>query len=224
MIAPALALLLLSAAPDVHPEGVWFHPKIAAAITKGNVSELDLATGVAFSATEVFIGYGMEDETRSWRATEAGLEVRSGEDWRPLQWKEGKKGVVRMDIKRAGELEDYVLVPGTLDQLQKDRAARLTGALLAKVSGTWLAGTHTLVLGATSTMDGKPVAVRSAECNWKCEGKVPAQCVDVGEHGESKLLLPSGKKLIEVAIEGSCGIPGGAGVEPVEGGLTFDKK
>lgn len=223
MFAPALAVLLC-AAPDVHPDGVWFHPKIAAAINKGTVSELDLATGVAFSATEVFIGYGMEDETRSWRATDTGLEVRSGEDWRPLQWKEGKKGAVKMDIKRAGELEDYVLVPGTLDQLKKDRAARLNASLLAKVSGTYVGGGHTLVLGAASTLDGKPVPVRSAECNWKCEGKLPAQCADVGEAGESHLLLPSGKKLVEVAIEGSCGIPGGTGVEPVEGGWSFEKK
>lgn len=224
MFALALALVL-HAVPDVRPDGVWLPSKVAAAVAKGTATELDLSTGVAFNATEVTIGYGMEDETRSWRTTEAGgLEVRSGEDWRPLQWKEGKKGTVKTDIKRAGELEELTFVPGTIDQLKKDRLDKLRSSLLAKLAGKWVAAGHTLELSAQPLYDGKPVAVRSAPCNYKCEGKAPAQCAEVGDPGESRLLLPSGKKLIEVAIEGSCGVTEGTGVEPVEGGLTFEKK
>ncbi len=224
MLAPALTLILL-AAPDVRPDGVWYPTKIAAAIAKGTVTDLDLAMGVAFKATEVDIGYGMEDETRSWRVTDGGaLEVRSGEDWRPLQWKEGKKGTVKTDIKRAGELEELTWVAGSVQQLTQDRADRQKAALLGRVSGTWTAAGQTLVLGPKSTLDGKPIATRSAGCNWKCEGATEGQCLALGEVGESRLFFLSGKKLIEVAIEGACGIPGGAGVEPVSGGTTFDRK
>lgn len=219
----ALTLLVVAAAPDVRPDGVWYPSKIAAAIAKGTASEIDLAFGVAFGPTEVTIGYGMEDETRSWRATEGGgLEVRSGEDWRPLQWKEvnAKKGIVKSDVRRAGELEELTWVAGTVAELSKARSERLKQGLLAKLAGNWAAPGHTLILGPRSALDGKVVQVRSLGCNWKCESNDEGVCPEI----DGKLYFPQGKRLVEVAIEGSCGAPAGAGVEPVPGGLTFDRK
>jgi hypothetical protein len=218
-----LVAAFLLAAPAVRTDGTYFPTRIGAKVNAGTASELELSQGIAFTATEVNIGYGQEDETRSWRSTEAGLEVKAGDEWRPLVWKEGKGGAVKSDIKQAGTLEELVFVAKTVETLRRERTAKSLATLLGRVSGTWSSAGRTLVLGPSSTLDGKRVAVRAAPCNLHCEAGT-ALCADVGEVGDSHLFLLQGKKLVEVSIEGACGSGEGAGVERVEGGLVFDKR
>src|SRR5688572_4280080 len=103
-------VVILCAAPGPRTDGTWFPSKTAARVVAGTATDLDLSSGIVFTATEVNIGYGMDDETRSWRAGAAGLEVKSGDDWRPLKWAPVKDGVVKSDIKQAGTLEELTFV------------------------------------------------------------------------------------------------------------------
>lgn len=219
----ALALFLsLSAAPRT--DGVWLPTKLAAKAAAGTASELDLGQAVVFSRAEVNVGYGQEDETRSWRVQGEGLEVRSGDEWRVLQWKPVREGVVKSDLKQAGVLEELVFVPQTLEQLRRARTDKAKTALLAKVSGRWASGSRLLELGEASVLDGKPVRLRATPCNLRCEGKTALPCAELGELGDSNLYLLQGKKLVEVRIEGACGEGDGAGVELVEGGVVYERR
>lgn len=216
--------LLLSLTAGPRTDGIWLPSKLASKAVAGTASELDLGMAVVFTATEVNVGYGMEDETRTWRSNDTGLEVRAGDEWRKLEWKPVRDGVVKTDLKQAGTLEELTFVSKTLAQLRRERTDKLKTALLQKVSGKWAAGTRMLELGAASLLDGKPVQVRAQLCNVRCEGKTALPCVEIGELGDSNLYLQQGKKLVEVRIEGACSEGDGAGVELVEGGTVYERR
>ncbi len=219
----ALALLLsLTAGPRT--DGVWLPSKLAAKALAGTATELDLGLAVVFSASEVWVGYGMEDETRSWRSSESGLEVRSGDEWRKLEWRPVREGVVKTDVKHVGSLEELTFVAKSLDELKRAKTEKLLSSLLAKIGGRWGAGSHLLDLGPSPTLDGKPVPLRAAPCNLRCEGKTALPCAEVGELGNSQLFLLQAKKLVEVTIAGACGEGEGAGVELVEGGAVYERR
>ena len=220
----ALVALLLCAAPGPRTDGTWFPSKIAAKVVAGTATSIDLGSFVVFSAADVHIGYGMDDENRSWRAGAGGLEVKSGDDWRPLVWTPVKDGVVKTDIFRAGAIEELTFISKTVAQLENEKSERLKAALLAKVAGKWSGGGHALDLSASPALDGKPVRLAAVPCQLHCESQSKVPCAEVGEVGDSKLYLLQGKKLVEVSLEGACGGGEGGGVEFIEGAAALERK
>jgi hypothetical protein len=147
-----------------------------------------------------------------------------GDKWRKVEWKPLRDGVVKTDIKRPGELEEFTFEPKTVDQLKAVKEERLKALLLAKASGTWVSGARTLRLGASSSLDGNPVTFRAMPCNLSQCGKTELPCAELGKPGTHAMLLQlQGKKLVQVAWEGEC-TDYNWGVEPLDGGLILERR
>lgn len=214
--------LMLSLAAGPRTGGVYLQAQVVAKVLEGRPGEFDLERAMAFGPKKVTVGFDMEEETKQWRwSKKSGLEVRDGPDdeWSEVQWTETAKGV-RSSLRRDDEV--YVFVPKTLAQLRALRQQTQDKELLASLRGTWLNGARVLEIATPSTLDGRPIELKSVGCNYQCANK-EQRCVELGRPPTSTMLLVRDRTLVEVHIEGLCDTQT-TGVELVEGGHVFQRK